>query len=515
MNNDFLKSILLSLLVVAGTAFFFVPCSEAFVGSDWSANSFDQYTPGNNLPAYSTSTLTYDEPFWRVSTNYPATWVDDSNCFTGHCMKLAPTATYQSNVRKYTKDKYIFEKPYVYRFRFKVAGLPASNGATQFAFGYWNYPSGINNYLQFDYYTNGDLYADNVLYAASFADSDWHSIEIKVDGTLIYYRVDDYAWTVKDYSINSAVNNINVLNIVADNVTNHAIYFDEWENTLQDPVGLESDYYELTALYPDMSAPERNLCFIGQDCDVEIRYNDRAVDGTLYFIYDNGENERFPEFASTSIVLERNNSYTMHIQVPQQGSTTEQKYCLYLEVEPYLGANEFGQYLGYYDKVMCGFYNVWVDESEYAADLDFIQGDVCDDIASSSGSFSDDFRYGLECGARRVGYFFLHPSSNSYKRIQNIKDTMGTVFPFSIYVQVRDTLSISTSTYENFTINFTELTGIPGFNNDLVLAGENTMDSLGSFWTIFYGPLEYVIYVLAFFLFVWQLYKIMNKQNDY
>lgn len=512
MTKELLQSLVLSFLIVIGTAFFFVPSSNAYVGSNWNANDFDQYTPGNNLPYYSTSTLTYDEPFFRISTNDAASWQDDANCWAGHCMKLAANATYSSTVRKFTKDNFIPEKPYVHRFRFKVSGVPAGNGATNIIIGNWSPPAGVNPYLQIDYYTNGDLYAGGTLYQAGFADSDWHTLEWKVDSTNIFYRIDDYAWSVKSYALSSATNNINVLNITADNVTSHAIYVDEFEKITQDPVGLDSPYWELTALYPDFSAPERNICFIGQDCDIEVRFNDRAVDGTLFFIYDNGENERFPEYASSSYLVTRTADYTMHLTEPQQGSTTEQKYCLYLQVDPYLGANEFGQYLGYYDKVMCGFYNVWVDEATYTADLDYIQGDVCDDVASSSGSFADDFRYGLECGARRIGYFFFHPSSNSYKKISDIKTTMDTVFPFSIYDQVTDAFAESTSTLESFTINFTELTGIPGYDTDLELAGESTMQSLGGFWNVFYSAMEMIIYILAFFFFGWELIRIMKQQ---
>lgn len=73
---------------------------------------------------------------------------------------------------------------------------------------------------------------------------------------------------------------------------------------------------------------------------------------------------------------------------------------------------------------------------------------ICDDVATSTGLFFDDFRFGIECGFKKIIYWAISPSASSLNSIRSSYDTFKLQFPFNAYFGLTDTInkSISTST---------------------------------------------------------------------
>lgn len=89
---------------------------------------------------------------------------------------------------------------------------------------------------------------------------------------------------------------------------------------------------------------------------------------------------------------------------------------------------------------------------------------ICDDVATSSGSYYDDFRYGIECGFRKIIYYVIYPSDKSVNNITKAYGTLKKQFPFSAYFGLTDTIneSVATTTTNNngsFKIPFITSTG--------------------------------------------------------
>lgn len=501
MIKDLIKPFSIALLVVAGSAFFFVSSSLAYEGSYWIDEQFEDTS---SIKLYN-SDSDYSYPFVYSVSGYASI---ASDCYTNNCVKIGNT--YNAYLRKSTNGKNLEKEPNILSFKFKQNNaVTSSSYYDEFSIGNWS--TGLDM-LIWGRISSSSKLTINTYSPLSSTEYDcpageWHEIKFKYDYISqddnilrLFYQFDNYAWVqwTMDWPAGYI---IEYINYTTSRDSGHYMYIDDFDLYYSDPLGLDSDTWELTPLYPDFNAPNRNICFIGEDCDIEIRYNDRAISGTLYFIHDIEGNQNFPEYASSSIELTDNSQRIVHFtDIEQIGSSTEQSYCLYLVIDPYLGMNELGAYPGYYEKVACGFTNVWVNQEDYEMIEGYV-GDVCDTVASSTGSFADDMRYGVECGIRRIGYFFFTPSQNSIDKLSTINQTAETIFPYSLFVDAKSVYENSSSTLDSFDINFTQLTGIDGFDNDIQLVGNGTVSWLGDLWDKIYFLMETIIYVLAFFYF--------------
>lgn len=89
---------------------------------------------------------------------------------------------------------------------------------------------------------------------------------------------------------------------------------------------------------------------------------------------------------------------------------------------------------------------------------------ICDDVATSSGEFWDDFRFGIECGFRKIVYWVIYPSDKSVNNLSKGYANLKKQFPFSAYFGITDTIneSIASTTVNSngtFNIPFINATG--------------------------------------------------------
>lgn len=145
------------------------------------------------------------------------------------------------------------------------------------------------------------------------------------------------------------------------------------------------------------------------------------------------------------------------------------------------------------------------DEMEFFSDD--VYSHLCDNVATSSGSYFDDFRYGIECGFRKTIYYIFYPSDTSINNIQIAYSKIKKEFPFSAYFGLTDTinnsLNNSTTTDEGtFKIPFISATGtfymLPVLSSSSMpnLIGENNTQ-------LFRNSLTWIIWLcVAFLIFI-------------
>lgn len=137
---------------------------------------------------------------------------------------------------------------------------------------------------------------------------------------------------------------------------------------------------------------------------------------------------------------------------------------------------------------------------------------ACDDVASSSGTTADNFRYGMECALRKVMYWAVNPKDNTYFRLQQALLNAQEQFPISVYYQVQNTLlDVRMASTSDISVTF-----LPA-GDDLGLTGEvfnshMLSDTFGTVWDYFYNTLEYIIFAVGFLYFVFRIYKIARKE---
>lgn len=146
--------------------------------------------------------------------------------------------------------------------------------------------------------------------------------------------------------------------------------------------------------------------------------------------------------------------------------------------------------------------------NEIIPELYFEEYDIdsaCNDVASSSGSTFDDFRYGIECAFRKSYYWATVPHSSSFAQFYQAQDELGGKFPLSLYSQIDttlDTIQTSTTTFSiPYTIdgkNWHSITGTSSLYNTTNGASElwgNAMPIVRKILTylIYFATITYIV----------------------
>ena len=200
----------------------------------------------------------------------------------------------------------------------------------------------------------------------------------------------------------------------------------------------------------DIIADQNNYCTINNTCTLPFRYGYQSIGYDVYLVPDI-EGYKEPDH-STYLPRELINANILkdYFLIDNETQPTTNTYCLYLD----RGDN---------DSIYCGINVIWKDQADtmfygYEYDLD----SACDDVATSTGGF-DDFRYGFECGFRKVIYWSFTPHPSTVNRLQTAYTGLKKTFPFSLVYQItneidqaQDEITISATT--TFNIPFIEKT---------------------------------------------------------
>lgn len=107
---------------------------------------------------------------------------------------------------------------------------------------------------------------------------------------------------------------------------------------------------------------------------------------------------------------------------------------------------------------------------------------ICDDVATSSGEFWDDFRFGIECGFRKIVYWVIYPSDKSVNNLSKGYANLKKQFPFSAYFGITDTINesiASTTVNSNGTFNIPFITATGSYYMLPVLSSSSMPNLIG------------------------------------
>lgn len=254
---------------------------------------------------------------------------------------------------------------------------------------------------------------------------------------------------------------------------------------------------------------DRNIyCTLNETCYIWVNWYDNLDNDRLYLT---DEDDKFnTSSAYDTIYINDTALGEDYFSVSSPTTAGDKNYCIYHEKEG-MGP--------YNDNVYCGITIHWTSDEPFETVLDKFFSDyncetICDGIATGTDWFN--FRYGIECGFRKILCWGFVPSDESLtkfaKSIYHIKNS----FPFSIYTQVEQEvqhITISTST-QTFILNWHNLLGT-GPDQDLVLASSTILlddPDFSPLWKKIYNIMEQIVYLSVFIYIVWRIIKLAKRE---
>jgi hypothetical protein len=224
---------------------------------------------------------------------------------------------------------------------------------------------------------------------------------------------------------------------------NFIINYDPFFESSQDEYYVANLDPELVDWRSDINTVANLNCMIGYECRLYFSYNDQAVGNNVYLTPD-VPGQQNPNFATASTTIEFTPLYQDYVIVPPESTTTSTDVCLYMH------DTEYG------DMLYCSIHVYWFSEDILDEKIDELLfydiTTVCDDVSTSTGTFWDDFRYGIECGARKTMYWAFVPHSKDILTDFNRSlSVFENSFPFNTYFSLIGSInnSIASSSLEN------------------------------------------------------------------
>jgi len=134
---------------------------------------------------------------------------------------------------------------------------------------------------------------------------------------------------------------------------------------------------------------------------------------------------------------------------------------------------------------------------------------ACKDVATSSGSYFDDFRYGIECGFNKSMYWLFTPKSPAIVKLVNAKNDLMNEFPLNVFqnmwVSMQAPYNNSASTTQQFDLPLY----VGNLNNNgsttiTVFSTPNLHSLWGETWDNIYEYMRIIIYFFTFvYFFKW------------
>lgn len=372
-------------------------------------------------------------------------------------------------------------------------------------------------YLEYDYSTYGDVMLRNEntsesanLVGHASLTTGWHYLSLKLVNNKLYGAWDTF--TIVGGDDESA--SITVDTTDGTNWTSFSIYrpivgtnqmilkYDDLyiEDTVFDINDVEiidlPDWNGIITIETEeiLQFDSPKYCTIGYTCRLGVGYNPSAVGGTLY-LYDYTGQTVLTSQELYDLQLKKD-----YLNIPTQISIQSINYKVVLETDATTTAYELEV--------------VWQNEPTFLMDF-FAQYNcqtICDDVATSTGIF-DEFRYGVECGSRKVACWALVPATSTVIDFGASVESLKTGFPFSVIRQITglfDNDSYLTATTTAITLGNI----VPGLNP--VIASTTMMSAAyGTLWDDYIYPLmKYFFYACLVGWLLARFLQITQKSKE-
>lgn len=206
----------------------------------------------------------------------------------------------------------------------------------------------------------------------------------------------------------------------------------EITSDLIEPVTPENEYLTipdptLDQWRSDINTAYDHICFLDEPCEIWFSFNDKAIGNTVYMTPYSPPEEQFPAYAEASTTIEWVGFWQTHVDLDARSVATTTKHCIFLEDSVYG------------DFRLCGITTKWIGEDEFMDGLEFPITCNCDSVATSTGSFWDDMRYGVECGSRELFcWMFLEVDPDAIAHFKNKVKQLEQSFPLNTFFSITD-----------------------------------------------------------------------------
>lgn len=161
-------------------------------------------------------------------------------------------------------------------------------------------------------------------------------------------------------------------------------------------------------------------------------------------------------------------------------------------------------YIDFYDDTEIA--NMYVD-----AGLNYDINEACADMDETA---STTFRYGIECGFRKIGYWLFKPSVKSVLNMWETTARVSQVFPINIYTTIKDTYI---QTYKRYTIRQTEEVAIPLVIGTQVsnvnILEDGMFNRFGILWTKINQLMELLIYTIFGYYILNKIFSLSSSRD--
>lgn len=147
----------------------------------------------------------------------------------------------------------------------------------------------------------------------------------------------------------------------------------------------------------------------------------------------------------------------------------------------------------------------WLNGFTYINIEPYDINEACEDVASSTGTFWDDFRYGVECGFNKVIYWAFHPKEETYLALNETIANLTKIPVLKSYNEIKyqlDYADLATTSAVSLNLYVGEL-GEGGQKAITVLSPDIINNYFGDTWDNFYNIGQILIYLitLSYFIF--------------
>lgn len=444
---------------------------------------------------------------------------DDFSC-GGNATSTVQNATYSSypqGLQFYTSSalatNYVqYEMPTVPSHEIWTMWLRVTTGGgNATTIGFLDASSTIHDFVSIE--GTGDVYVNGIDSNKNITSNEWFELTAEVATTSegMRIKIGTSTWSgVKNYApgnhvtkyirfyTNASTNISYVDSISYQGYYNEAdveiIELPDWEGT----VSVESEHL--------LQYDRVNYCTIGYSCQIWVNYNSNSVGYTVYLTEDDADRYDVSGAIDWFEPINQLSMQDYFTVLPAETTHITKEYCVIAVDHPTLT-----DWSDCNVQVIWNYENTFLDNvfTEYDCDT------ICDSISTTSDSFWDGARYGIECGFRKVICWSFVPNDDSLVKFAKSVYTLQNAFPFTIYTQVEDTIKGVDLDNASTTLSMNWSTfGLP-MDQDIVIASTTQMSgTFGNLWDKIYFIMQSSIYISFFFYILFRIMSMAKKRHS-
>lgn len=341
---------------------------------------------------------------------------------------------------------------------------------------------------------DGSVYINGLDTAKDVGDEEWNLYYLETSATSSRIKINNGSFSSwKAYAVTPKVTD--TVRFSTNNISN-TTYIDNFgdQHPTTDQQAIDDFFgYDFSAQIETVNSL---TCFTEEDCNIWFSYNSEALGGTVWLTPN--ESPFVENYIDNTTVTISSNGQNK-VVLPAESNEGTDEICLLLT-----GVGT--------DQAICGIDILWIASTTFSNALNRCSIDtVCSNVATSTGSYWDDFRYGIECGFRRFTCWSLTPEPETINNLNKSISGYYGQFPISVFKQLESAYRRGyASSTAGFSVNL-KLDEI-GFNEEIFNTNYPSQTFGTSTWTSIRNGFGYFVYLLTAIYFIYILLGSRKKE---